>query len=251
MTGGAFHITPADQSGPCRSSRWPRFASTRGETNDINDVTGTHLGLASALQDVHQCTRHLLLVLDTNPGLEHRAQQHVVIGGVFSKLLVHLHGKDVHTLIAGLDSDHRSRCFALRGVGRADWIPLLHKLSPGNGCDGDVDESNVIVLIFLLLLVRVLVQVGRDALDSRQVVELKVLPPKDVVSLELAGGAGVQRVIQTELTEVFLFGWQVLGLDDPQPQQVLNPATVVLQGCLGSVKRGQQEETLGKEVYAG
>lgn len=174
-------------------------------------------------------TRHLLLVLDANPRLKHRAEKHIVIGGVLGKLLVHLHGKDVHTLIACLDSNHRPRCLALGGVGCADWIPLLHKLSSGNSCDGDTDESNVIVFIFLLLLVAVFVEVRRYALDSRQVIKFKVFSPKDIVSLEFAGGAGVERVVETELTEVFLFGWQVFGLDDPQPQQVLYPPTVVLQ----------------------
>lgn len=196
---------------------------------ELKRVVGTNLGFAGALQNVDQCTRHLLLVLDANPRLKHRAQQHVVIGGVLCKLLVHLHGKDVHTLIACFDSNHRPRCLALGGVGRTDWIPLLHKLSPGNRCDGDVDESNVIVLIFLFLFVCVFVEVGRDALDRRQVIELKVLSPEDIVSLEFTGGAGVEGVIQTELAEVFLFGWQVLRLDDPQLQHVLYPATVVLE----------------------
>lgn len=67
-----------------------------------------------------------------------------------------------------------------------------------------------------------------DALDGGQVVELKVLSPEDIVSLELTGGASVERVIQTKLAEVFLFGWQVLGLYDPQPQQILYPTAVVL-----------------------
>ncbi len=160
--------------------------------SEINHHIGTNLGLASALQNVDQCTRHLLLVLDANPGLEHRAQQHVVIGGVLCKLLVHLHGQDAHTLIARFDPNHRPRCFALRGVGRAYLIPLLHKLSSGNSCDGDIDKSDVIVFIFLFLLVCVFVEVGRDALDGRQVIELKVLSPEDVVSLEFAGGAGVE-----------------------------------------------------------
>lgn len=139
-----------------------------------------------------QCTRHLLLVLDANPGLQHRAEQHVVVGGVLCKLLVHLHGKDVHTLIACFDPNHRSRCLALGGVGRADLIPLLYELSSSDGRDRDVDKSNVIVFIFLFLLVRVFVEVNHDALDRRQVIELEVLSPEDVVSLEFAGGAGVE-----------------------------------------------------------
>ncbi len=159
---------------------------------EINHIIDTNLGLASALKNVDQCTRHLLLVLDANPGLKHRAQQHVVIGGVLCKLLVHLHGKDVHTLVACLDPNHRPRCLALRRVGCADWIPLLHKLSSGNRCHGDIDKSDVTVFIFLFLLICVFIEVGCDALDSGQVIELKVLSPKDIVSLEFTGGAGVE-----------------------------------------------------------
>lgn len=184
-----------------------------------------------------QRARHLLLVLDANSRLQHRAQQHVVVGGVLGELLVHLHGQDAHTLVAGFDPNHRPRRLALGRVGRADRVPFLHKLPASHGRHGDVHLSDVVVLIFLLLLVRVFVEVGRDALDGRQVVELKVLPPKDVVGLELAGGTGVERVVQTELAEVLLFGRQVLGLDDPQLQQVLHPPTVVLQTSRGGSGR--------------
>lgn len=41
---------------------------------EINHFTGTHLGLAGALQNVDQCTRHLFLVLDANPGFKHGAE---------------------------------------------------------------------------------------------------------------------------------------------------------------------------------
>lgn len=199
-------------------------------STDVTEINhSTNLGFACALQDVDQRARHLLLVLDANPGLEHRAQQHVVVGGVLGELLVHLHGKDVHALVARLDPDHGPGRLAFGRVGRADLVPLLHELPPGDGGHRDVDQSDVVVLVLLLLLVRVLVEVGRDVLDGGQVVELKVLPPEDVVGLELAGGAGVQRVVQAQLAEVFLFGWQVLGLDDPQLQQVFHPATVVLE----------------------
>lgn len=194
-----------------------------------NYIWGTDLGLAGALENVHERARHLLLVLDANPGLQHRAQQHVVVGGVLCKLLVHLHGQDAHALVASLDPDHRSRRLALGGGRSADRVPLLHKLPPRYGRDGDVDQSDVIVLILLLLLVGVFVEVGRDDLDWGQVVELKVLPPEHVVGLQLAGGAGVERVVQAQLAEVFLLGRQVLGFDDPQLQHVLHPAAVVLE----------------------
>lgn len=194
-----------------------------------NYIQATDLGLARALENVHERARHLLLALDADPGLQHRAQQHVVVGGVLCKLLVHLHRQDAHALVARLDPDHRSRRLALGGGRSTDRVPLLHKLPPGHVRDGDVDQSDVVVLVLLLLLVRVLVEVGRDALDWGQVVELKVLPPEHIVALQLAGGAGVERVVQAQLAEVFLFGWQVLGLDDPQLQHVLHPAAVVLE----------------------
>lgn len=47
----------------------------------------------------------------------------------------------------------------------------------------------------------------------------------------LAGGASVQSVVQAQLAEVLLLWWQVFGFDDPQTQQVLRPATVVLEGA--------------------
>jgi len=190
---------------------------------------GTHLGLAGALQDVDQRARHLLLVLDADAGLQHRAQQHVVVGGVLGELLVHLHGQDAHALVARLDADHGPGGLALGGAGRAHGVPLLHELPPGDGGGGDADQPHVIVLILLLLLVRVLVEVHGDDAHGRQVVELEVLAPEHVVGLQLAGGAGVERVVQAQLAEVLLLGRQVLGLDDPEPQQVLHPPAVVLQ----------------------
>lgn len=68
-----------------------------------------------------------------------------------------------------------------------------------------------------------------DVLDSRQVGELKVLSPEDVVRFQLAGGAGVKGIIQTQLAEVLLFGRKVFGFDYPQPKDALYPTAVVLE----------------------
>lgn len=55
----------------------------------------------------------------------------------------------------------------------------------------------------------------------------------------LAGGASVQSVVQAQLAEVLLLWWQVFGFDDPQTQQVLRPATVVLEGARMGESRDQ------------
>lgn len=206
-------------------------------------ATSTDLSFARALQDVDQRTRHFLLVLDADARFQHRAQQHVVVGGVLCKLLVHLHGQDVHALVTRLDPNHRPRRLAFGRVGRTDRVPLLHELPAHYGRRGDVDQSDVVVLVLLLLLVRVLVEVRRDALDWRQVVELKVLTPEDVVGLELAGGAGVKRVVQAQLAEILLLGRQILGLDDPQLQQVLHPPAVVLRQTTGDGSKKKSQRT--------
>lgn len=55
----------------------------------------------------------------------------------------------------------------------------------------------------------------------------------------LAGGASVQSVVQAELAEVLLLWRQVFGFNDPQAQQVLCPATVVLEGARIGKSRDQ------------
>lgn len=165
-----------------------------------------YLGFPSALQDVHQGTSHLLFVLDTDRWFQHRAEQHVVVGSIFSKLLIHLHWKDVHTLVARLYPDRRSRRLPLPWVRCVNGVPLLNKLSTGHTFYWDVYQSHIVVLVFFLLLVRVPVDVDSDVLDSRQVGELKVLSPEDVVCFQLAGGAGIKGIIQAELAEVLLLG---------------------------------------------
>lgn len=68
-----------------------------------------------------------------------------------------------------------------------------------------------------------------DVLDRREVIELKVFTPEDVIRLQLAGGAGIEAVVQAELTEVLFLGRKVLSFDDPQLKRILHPPTVVLE----------------------
>lgn len=53
---------------------------------------------------MHQCTGHFLFALDAQHGLQHSAHGAVVIGDVLCKLLVQLHGQDVHGLEAGFEA---------------------------------------------------------------------------------------------------------------------------------------------------
>lgn len=134
----------------------PESASS-GVWWDTTDGRGSYLRLARALQDVHQRRRHLLLVLHAQRGLQHRAQHHVIVGDVLSKLLVHLHGKDAHALVAGLDADHGPRGLALAGVGAHHWVPFLHKLPARHRAHGDVHLPDEVGLVLLLLLVSLFV----------------------------------------------------------------------------------------------
>ncbi len=182
-----------------------------------------------ALQDVHESAGHLLLVLDADDGLQHRAQHGVVVGDKLGELLVLLHGQDGDGLEAGLDADRRPPSFGLAGGGRADRVPLLHKLPARHARHRDVDQAHVVVLVLLLLLVHVAVDVHGDAVHGRQAGEVEVLAPEQAVVASLAGGSGVQHVVQTQLAEILLLRRQVFGFDDPQSQQVLRPPTVVLE----------------------
>ena len=177
-----------------------------------------------------QRTRHLLFVLHTDHRLQHRTQHGVVIGDKLRKLLVLLHRENGDGLEAGFDPYGGPSSLGLAGGWRANRVPLLHKLPPRHPSDGDVDQSHIVVLIFLLLLVRVPVDVHGDAAHSGQAGELKVLAPEETVRAHLAGGASVEHVVQTELAEVLLLGREVLGLDDPQAEDVLRTPTVVLGG---------------------
>lgn len=51
--------------------------------------------------------------------------------------------------------------------------------------------------------------------NGRKVVEFKVLAPKHSVSARLAGGPGVQHIIQAKFAVVALLGWKLTGLNDP------------------------------------
>lgn len=87
-------------------------------------------------------------------------------------------------------------------TGCAHRVPLLHQLSAGYRGDGDVDQADIAALVLLPLPVGVFVQVQRDGIDGGEAAEVEVLAPEDVVRLQLAGGPGVQAVVQTQLTEV-------------------------------------------------
>lgn len=80
------------------------------------------------------------------------------------------------------------------------------------------------------LLIGLLVQMKTQVANGRKIVELKVLAPKNSVSARLAGGSGVQHVIQTKFAVVALLGRKLTGLNDPQFQHVVHPTTVVLRG---------------------
>lgn len=210
----------------CRN-RSEESASVHGSSGSV--CVFSNLGSARALQDVDQSTGHLLLVLHADDGLQHRAQHGVVVGDELCKLLVLLHGQDADGLEAGLDADGGPSSFGLAGGGRADRVPLLHKLPACHARHGDVDQTHVVVLILFFLLVDVSVDVHGDAVQGGQAGEVKVFPPEQAVVSGLAGGPCVQDVVQTQLTEILLLGRQIFGFDDPQPQQVVGAATVVLQ----------------------
>lgn len=68
-----------------------------------------------------------------------------------------------------------------------------------------------------------------EVADCRQVVELKVLAPEHSVSAGLAGGAGVQQVVQAQFAVVALLCWKLASLDDPQFEHIVYPPAVVLR----------------------
>lgn len=178
---------------------------------------------------MHEGTGHFFFVLDADGRLQHRAQQHVVVGGVFSKLFIEFHGQDVHTLVPSLDADHGPRRFPFTRIGLANRVPFLHQLSTRDAHHRNAHQSHIVVFVLFLFLVRIPVEVDGDVLDGREVVELEVFAPEYVVCLEFAGRAGIQGVIQAEFAEVLFLGRKVLGFDDPKPERVLYPSAVVLE----------------------
>ena len=60
-----------------------------------------YLRFSRALQYVHQRTGHFLFAFDAQHRLQHGTHGAVVIGDILRKLLVQLHGQDVHGLEAG------------------------------------------------------------------------------------------------------------------------------------------------------
>ena len=230
MTGASSRAEVHDvDAGTVRSSGAcpPAFHGARGRQHPIRGPR-TYLHLARALQDMHQGRRHLLLGLGAEDGLEGGAEPQVVVGDVLGELLVHLHGQDGDGLVARLDADHGPGALAALRVGRRHRVPLLHELPAGHGGGGQAHQAQVAAAFLLLLLVGLAVQVDGDRAQRRQVVELEVLAPEDVVGLQLARGARVQHVVQAQLAQVLLLGRQVLGLDHPQLQNVLHAPAVVL-----------------------
>lgn len=181
------------------------------------------------MQDVHQSARHLLLVADTDDGLQHGAQRAVAASDELGKLLVALHGQDSDGLVARLDAERRPAPLGLGGCRRAHRVPALYELPARDAAHRDVDQAHVVALVLLLLLVGRAVHVHCEAARGGQPGELEVLAPEEAIVAALASGARMQHVVQAQLAEVRLLGWQVLGLDDPQPQQVLCPSAVVLR----------------------
>lgn len=88
------------------------------------------------------------------------------------------------------------------GAGCAHCVPLLHQLSASHHGNRDVYQADVAALVLLPLPVGVLVEVEGEGSEGGQAAEVEALPPEDVVALQLAGGASVQAVVQTQLAEV-------------------------------------------------
>lgn len=177
---------------------------------------------------MHECTGHLLFVLHADDRLQHRAQHGIVIGHKLRKLFVLLHGQDGDSLEARFDSDGGASTFGFAGGGGADRIPLLHKLPSHYSLHWYVHQAHIVVFVLFLFLVHITIDVYSDALNGRNAAKLKVFPPEQAVRAGFAGGAGVQHIIQTQLTEILLFRWQIFGLDDPQTEDVFRSSAVVL-----------------------
>lgn len=63
-----------------------------------------YLSFPCALKYMHQSTGHFLFALDTQHRLQHSTQGAVVISDILCKLLIQLHGQDVHGLKAGFEA---------------------------------------------------------------------------------------------------------------------------------------------------
>lgn len=109
-----------------------------------------YLCLPCALKNVHQSKGHLLFAFHTQQWLQNCTQCSVVVGNVFSKLLVQLHGEDVHCLIARLNTQRGIDYFGTsnttafgQNTGLYHRVPLLHKLPARDAGDGDADKAKV------------------------------------------------------------------------------------------------------------
>lgn len=92
------HIAMSDRKS-CRKKlyHWSFLYTAKS----FHGQSGPYLRFSRALQYVHQRTGHLLFAFDAQHRLQHSAHGAVIIGDVLCKLLIQLHGQDVHGLEAG------------------------------------------------------------------------------------------------------------------------------------------------------
>lgn len=129
-------------------SRTQLFLASESSACEDEGSAIPYLSFPRALKYVHQSTGHFLFALDTQHRLQHGTQGAVVIGDILRKLLVQLHGQDVHGLEAGFEAE---RCIDDlpssdpgsfgEDAGLDDRVPLLHELTPSDARDGDAHKS--------------------------------------------------------------------------------------------------------------
>lgn len=162
-------------------AKWQGIINWR-QTNKVKGmqerIKNMYLCPAGALQYMHKCTGHLLLIPHTDNRLEHWTQHSVVVGNKFCKFLIEFHGQDCNALKAALDTDGGAAAFHLAAGGCAHWVPFLHKLASTHSLYWDVHQSNIVTLVFFLFLVSITIYMHNNAVDSRQTTKLKVLTPE-------------------------------------------------------------------------
>lgn len=126
-----------------------------------------------------------------------------------------LHGQDGDSLKTGFNPNGRATRFALIGSRGTDGVPLLHKLASRHAGSGNVDESNIVILVFLLLLLHIFIDVNRDAMEKWKAIKFKMFPPEKIVCFGLAGCTSEEGIIKAQFTEIFLFRGKVLGFNNP------------------------------------
>lgn len=157
-------------------------------TPNLESSTSSYLGSASTLKNVYQSAGHFLFVPDTDYWLQYRTQHSVIVSNKFCKLFVLLHGQNGDGLVSRFDTDRRSSALPFVRCGSADGVPLFRKLAASHTADGNVDQTNIIVLVLFLLLLNILVDVDSDAVYGWEARKLKVLAPEDIVSFCFACG---------------------------------------------------------------